>query len=206
MALDPQLIAQQQQQAQSQAMLLGYLMSANLEGIKQLLPAATYKNFNQYLYFLSYHNDAECIKYILPFSDPTHNRSEALRTAVQYGNPTTVALLLPVSALKDCQDMLCEIVDQAIENPTEEWLNALSVCLNIAPHCSAQALHAVFFHDCAPVAHMLYPYVSVEKLLQIFEKNKNTQNSTIQQIHTRFKLDEIKSNHEGDAVNAIKKL
>lgn len=205
--MNTQIPTYTEEEAHSQALLLAYLMSANLEGIKQLIPQAGASfNFNQCLYFLSYHNDAECIRYILPFSDPTHNRSEALRTAVQYGNPTTVALLLPVSAPKDCQDMLCEIVDQALEDPTEEWLNALSVCLNVAPYWSAHALHAVLFHDCATVAHVLYPYVSVENLLRIFEQNKNTQNSTIQQIHTRFKLDEIKSNHEGDAVNAIKKL
>lgn len=206
MALDPQLIAQQQQQAQSQAMLLGYLMSANLEGIKQLLPTCAYKNLNQYLYFLSYHNNAECIKYIIPMSDPTHNHSEALRTAVQYCNPTTVALLLPVSAFKDCQDVLCEIVDQAIEDSSTEWLNALSVCLNVAPHWSDQALRAAVENDAQAVAHLLYPYVEIEGIQNILETTSHIENATRKGMATRFALDTIKHEHETCAEKPSKKM
>jgi len=205
MALDPQLMAQQQQ-AQSQAMLLGYLMSANLEGIKQVLPTVACKNLNQCLYFLSYNNDAECIKYIIPMSDPTHNHSEALRTAVQYCNPTTVALLLPVSAFKDCQDMLCEIVDQAMEDPSEEWLKALSVCLNIAPHWSFQALRVAIENDCEAVAHMLYPYVQIESMQNVLETTWHIENATRKEMGTRFALDTIRGEHEEDAANPIKKM
>lgn len=206
--IDPQLVAQKENESRSEAMLLSYLMTANLDGIKQLLSAvnAPFLNFNQYLYFLSFHNDAECIKYIIPLSDPTHNHSEALRTAVQYGNPTTVALLLPVSALNDCRDVLYEIVEQTIDNCNEEWLKAVAECLNVAPQRASQALQMALENDCATVAHVLYPYVAVENLLQILEHNKTIQSSAHQDIRARFKLEAIKRNHESCATNPTKKL
>lgn len=206
MVLDPQWIAQQQQ-AQSQAMLLGYLMSSNLEGIKQALegPNPPSLDPNWCLHILSYNDNEECIKYIIPMCDPTHNHSEALRTAVQYCNPTTVTLLLPVSAFKDCQDVLCEIADQAIENPREEWLKALSVCLNIAPHRSFQALRVAIESDCEAVAHMLYPYVHIESMQSVMEQTAHIETHTRKQISTRFNLDAIKDQH-AHAQESLKKI
>lgn len=206
MALDPQLMAQQQQ-AQSQAMLLGYLMSSNLEGIKQALegPNPPSLDPNWCLHILSYNDNEECIKYIIPMSDPTHNHSEALRTAVQYCNPTTVALLLPVSALKDCQDVLCEIADQAMEDPSEEWLKALSVCLNIAPHWSFQALRTAMENNCETVAHILYPYVHIESMQSVIEQTAHIETHTRKQISTRFNLDAIKDQH-AHAPESLKRI
>lgn len=208
MTIHSQFVAQTQEDIHAQAELLASVMRADLEWIKEGLSRVgiSKANPNQCLYYLSYHNDAECIKFFIPLSDPTNNHSEALRTAVQYGNPLSVALLLPVSAPRDCQDVLCEIAEQAVEDTTDEWLNALAICLNIAPAWAAKALRYVVENDCTVVAHILYPYLTIESVEEILEKTKDCQNTTHQEIHTRFKLEAIKFERDFSAQSHIKKL
>lgn len=196
------------EQDNAKAVLLSRFMLADLEGIKQALegPNPPSLDPNRCLLVLSYNDNAECLKYMIPLSDPTHNHSEALRNAVESCNPISVGVLLLVSAIKDCEDVLCEIVDHAIANPKEEWLTAVELCVNTAPKWSAKALCAAIQKNQAAVADILYPHVDFQGLKKVVEENSYIENATYQELRTRFKLQEIKVEYEIRAQTYTKKL
>lgn len=182
------------------------VLRADLEGIKKNIDGEHNVSMNSCLYMLSCFDNQECIKYIIPLSDPTHNQSEALRMALQCMYPTSVALLLPVSDPKDCEDVLCEIVEETCKNVNDEWLNAISICLRVSPSLAPKAFQLALERDCAAAAHILYPYVPNENLLQIFEDNQTIQNSANQDLRARFKLEAIKCEHEITRQSHTKRL
>lgn len=181
------------EQDNSKVLLLSCFMLADLEGIKQALESPNPPSIdpNRCLLILSYNDDAECLKYMIPLSDPTHNHSEALRNAVESCNPISVGVLLPVSDIKDCEDVLCEIVDHAITNPKKEWLTAVQLCANIAPKWSAKALCTAIQKNGSSVAGILYPHVDIQFVQKIIDETSSIENNTYKEIAAQFHLDAI---------------
>lgn len=169
-----------------ESQLLVSVMRPNLDEMKNLIPHATVNQKNVCLAYLGHHNCGVCLEYLIPLADPTYHNSEALRNAVYWGNPTSIALLWPVSAQADREDVFSDIIQRATQEPTDEWVNAVSQALTLGPRYASLALMCAIQNDCSAIAHIVYPHVtheSIRAILKVTEKN-----SAYMEIQTRLSL------------------
>lgn len=111
-------------------------------------------------------NDQKTVQLVLPYSDPKHENSLALRRAVNNGHYKMVEFLLPYS---DPMAMKCSALLRAVERYDLKMVELL------LPHSDpkmrrSEFLQRCIYHDLEEIAQLLWPLSNIEVIRRDFIK------------------------------------
>lgn len=121
---------------------------------------------NELFHSAAAQNDQKTVQLVLPYSDPKHENSLALRRAVNNGHYKMVEFLLPYS---DPMAMKCSALLRAVERYDLKMVELL------LPHSDpkmrrSEFLQRCIYHNLEEIAQLLWPLSNIEVIRRDFIK------------------------------------